>query len=75
MNTASYHLLVADGNKFNRDILSARLAKQGYKVTTAEDGYLALGMLEVKAFDLVVLDRDLPRGGGYDLLQDRKSVV
>lgn len=73
MNTASYHLLVADGNKFNREILSARLAKQGYKVTTAEDGYLALGMLEVKAFDLVILDRDLPRGGGYDLLQRIKT--
>lgn len=73
MNTASYHLLVADGNKLNREILTARLSKQGYKVNTAEDDYLALGMLDVKAYDLVIMDRDLPRGGGYSLLQRIKT--
>lgn len=68
-NNGGQRLLVAEANKMNREILAGRLAKQGYRVTTAEDGYLALGMLDIQDFDLVLADRDLPRVSGVELLK------
>ena len=38
-------VLVVDDNEDNRDMLSRRLKKQGYSVSVAEDGHIALEMI------------------------------
>src|SRR5262249_16021405 len=55
-----FHLLVTDDNEMNRDMLSRRLQRQGYCVTTATTGTEALDLLRKQAFDLVLLDVMMP---------------
>lgn len=66
-------ILVVDDNEMNRDVLSRRLERQGYRVVTAEDGILALEAVQSDAFDLVLLDIMMPRMNGYEVLETLKS--
>lgn len=52
MDTAQGSLLVVDDNPMNRDMLARRLARRGYTVAVAADGYQALAMIEAQQFDL-----------------------
>ena len=69
---AEGHLLVVDDEEGNRDVLSQRLRKQGYSVATAPNGRKALEMLEVGAYDLVLLDIMMPEMDGYEVLRRLK---
>lgn len=62
-------LLVVDDNEMNRDMLSRRLAKRGYEVSTASDGTAALSMIETGPFDLVLLDVMMPGIDGFEVLR------
>lgn len=62
-------LLVVDDNEMNRDMLSRRLTRRGHDVKVAEDGYIALEMLEKDAFDVVLLDVTMPGIDGYETLK------
>ncbi|HVO43671.1 MAG TPA: response regulator [Aggregatilineales bacterium] len=63
------YLLVADDNEMNRDMLSRRLAREGYRVAVAEDGEQTLALLENDQFDLVLLDVEMPGLSGFEVLQ------
>jgi DNA-binding response OmpR family regulator len=65
-------ILVVDDNEMNRDVLSRRLERQGYRVVTAEDGVMALEAVQSEAFDLVLLDIMMPRMNGYEVLEALK---
>ena len=69
MDTAQGSLLVVDDNPMNRDMLARRLARRGYTVVVAEDGYQALAMIEAQPFDLVLLDIMMPGINGLDVLK------
>jgi len=69
MDTAQGSLLVVDDNPMNRDMLARRLARRGYTVAIAEDGYQALTMIEAQQFDLVLLDIMMPGISGLDVLK------
>ena len=60
MASQQYSLLVVDDNEMNRDMLSRRLERQGYRVTVAVDGQQALEILNREMFNLVLLDIMLP---------------
>ena len=62
------HILVVDDNASNRDLLSRRLAREGHRVTTAEDGEAALAALAAEVFDLVLLDLMMPGMSGFEVL-------
>ncbi|HHO67432.1 MAG TPA: adenylate/guanylate cyclase domain-containing response regulator [Gammaproteobacteria bacterium] len=62
------HLLVVDDNEMNRDLLERRLVRAGYRVSVAEDGQQALGMLVDERFDLVLLDVLMPGMDGITVL-------
>ena len=62
-------LLVVDDNEMNRDMLSRRLKRQGYRVAVAENGYQALEMIEAQQFDLVLLDTMMPGINGLEVLR------
>jgi class 3 adenylate cyclase/CheY-like chemotaxis protein len=64
-----YTLLVVDDNESNRDLLSRRLERQQYKVASAVDGRQALDMLSERAYDLVLLDLQMPELSGYEVLE------
>jgi adenylate cyclase len=66
-------ILVVDDNASNRDLLSRRLQRQGHTVLQAEDGSIALAMIEKEALDLVLLDLMMPGISGYEVLARLKS--
>src|SRR6202790_620532 len=69
-------LLVVDDNKVNRLLLTRSLELQGYTVASAENGRVALEMLQRESFDLLLLDMEMPEMDGFQVLErlvnDRK---
>ncbi len=62
-------LLVVDDNEMNRDMLSRRLKREGYQVDVAEDGTQTLDLIHTNAFDLILLDVEMPGLSGFEVLQ------
>lgn len=66
-------ILVVDDNEMNRDMLSRRLERQGYRSMVAEDGLQAMELVRAHAFDLILLDIMMPRLNGYQFLEQAKA--
>ena len=62
-------LLVADDNKVNRLLLGRSLEQLGHRVAMAENGRIALEMLRREAFDLLLLDMEMPEMSGFQVLE------
>lgn len=60
-----FHILVVDDDKHTRMLLKAILENADYTVTCANDGQIALEILEKEHIDLVVLDIMMPNMDGY----------
>jgi class 3 adenylate cyclase len=56
-------------NKVNRLLLSRSVELLGHRVRCAENGSLALDLLRSEAFDLVLLDIEMPEMDGFEVLQ------
>nr|WP_321283904.1 ATP-binding protein [uncultured Vibrio sp.] len=56
-------LLIVDDNEVNRDVASMMLEKN-HRVTTAADGLEALHQISANAFDLVLMDVQMPEMDG-----------
>ncbi|MBT9466879.1 response regulator transcription factor [Hydrogenophaga sp.] len=63
------HLLIVEDDELLRDGLSAQLMQAGHRISTAEDGQVALDLLQAEPFDGVVLDLGLPRVDGLTVLR------
>jgi len=63
-------VLVVDDHALDRKLLTAHLKPEGYEVDTAEDGVDAWGKLtaDPDRYDVVLLDRTMPRMDGMQLL-------
>lgn len=62
------HILLVEDNELNREIACCLLDDAGYEVDTAENGEVALGMIEAAdahAYDLVLMDIQMPVMDGY----------
>jgi two-component system NtrC family sensor kinase len=70
----SGRLLIMDDNADNRDILRRHLERQGYGVTTADNGQLGLDLLLTGEFELVLLDVLMPVMDGFEVLKQMKST-
>jgi adenylate cyclase len=70
---ASGRILIIDDNASNRDLLSRRLAREGYRVTTAADATAGFARMAGEAFDLVLLDLIMPGISGFEALCRLKS--
>ena len=66
------HILLVDDEPGITEPLSRILEKEGFKVTVATDGEMALGLLGTTKFDLVLLDIDLPKQDGLSVLIDMR---
>ena len=68
-------VLVVDDHALDRKLLTLHLQPDGYEVETAEDGLEAWGKLqaEPQRYDVVLLDRTMPRMDGMQLLGRMKD--
>jgi phosphoserine phosphatase RsbU/P len=67
-------ILVVDDIEDNRDLLTRRLNREGYReIATAADGEEALALIAETAFDLVLLDVMMPKCDGYQVLERLKA--
>jgi CheY-like chemotaxis protein len=64
---AGVRLLVVDDSEESRDLVAAYLASTGAVLAFAGTGAAALDMLDRETFDLVLMDLNLPDGGGFDI--------
>jgi sigma-B regulation protein RsbU (phosphoserine phosphatase) len=69
MSDIKGNLLVVDDNEMNRDMLSRRLSRRGHTVATAEDGHVALDLIDQNAFDVILLDIMMPGISGIEVLK------
>ena len=69
MSAPSARLLVADDNKVNRLLLTRTLELKGHRVSSAENGRIALEMLHAEAFDLLLLDIEMPDLNGFEVME------
>jgi DNA-binding response OmpR family regulator len=62
-------ILTVDDEPINQMIIEEALASTGYQLDQADDGDTAWNMLQEQAYDLVLLDRMMPRLDGISLLR------
>jgi two-component system sensor histidine kinase RpfC len=63
------HVLVADDNPTNREVLARILERGGHTATLVSDGERALDALETSHFDAALIDRNMPRLSGIETVQ------
>ena len=66
-------ILIVEDEMEIRNILKLYLLKEGYDVTEAEDGEVAIKLFYEKPFDLVILDIMLPKKYGWSVLREIKK--
>ena len=67
-------ILVVDDEVVFTTNMSKLLSHRGYRVSTANSGQSAIGLLEEKAFDVVVLDLKMPGMDGLTTLKEIKKL-
>ncbi|MFO1418701.1 MAG: adenylate/guanylate cyclase domain-containing protein [Methylotetracoccus sp.] len=67
------HVLLAEDDEANRDLLCRRVEKLGYRITACGDGERALELARAVSPDLVLLDLLMPRLDGHEVLVRMKS--
>lgn len=65
-----FRIVVADDNPDNLRLLSARLEHEGYIFLPAWDGEEALTKIRAEAPDLVLLDINMPKKDGFQVLRE-----
>lgn len=70
---SSISILIVDDELMMRDLLVKILAREGYNISTAEDGVAALEFLKENKVDIVISDMKMPRMDGFELLNAVKK--
>jgi two-component system sensor histidine kinase RpfC len=63
------HVLVADDNPINREVIGRILEHGGHTSLLVPDGERALDALESSHFDIALIDRNMPRMSGLETVQ------
>ena len=69
----SSRILIVDDTEAIRELLSRRLAREGHRITEAENGQSALDRIKADKFDLILLDMMMPDINGYEVLTQLKA--
>lgn len=69
-----FRLLVVEDDKNTRELLKAILEAEYYSVFTAENGAVALDLMENEHIDLVVLDVMMPQMDGYEFTKALRTM-
>ena len=62
-------ILIADDDPAIRSLLRLIVERAGLDVDVASDGYEALTMIERRTYALVLLDLQMPRANGFDVVE------
>lgn len=73
MNDIRGHLLIVDDNKVNRLLMSRSVELLGHRASTAENGKIAMQMLQDETFDMLLLDIEMPEMDGFEVLEAVKN--
>ncbi len=65
-STASKKLLVVEDNKINQQYLAGLLRKWGFEYDLAENGQIALDLLDKNEYELILMDIRMPVMDGYE---------
>jgi signal transduction histidine kinase/CheY-like chemotaxis protein/HPt (histidine-containing phosphotransfer) domain-containing protein len=60
------HVLLAEDNAVNQRLAASLLERRGHKVSIATNGREALAAIERQAFDVVLMDVQMPEMGGFE---------
>lgn len=71
----AFNILIADRNRHVREFLRRELMAEGYRVQVAKDDKELLSMIDVEAPDLLILDLEIPYGGGLAVLENLQTRV
>jgi signal transduction histidine kinase/DNA-binding NarL/FixJ family response regulator len=66
-------ILIADDNPDNIRLLAVRLQSEGYEFITAADGVETLEKVAAEKPDLVLLDVNMPRKDGFEVLTEMRA--
>jgi len=61
----SLHILVAEDNRINQEVIRRMLRRLGHRFEIASDGRTAVAMVQSRRFDLVLMDIQMPEMDGY----------
>ena len=71
----SVRILVVDDHTLIRESLSEILAMHGHDVVSASDGSEALELFKDRAFDLVLMDLNLPGSDGFSIFKQIQEIT
>ncbi|MDQ0466955.1 DNA-binding response OmpR family regulator [Caulobacter ginsengisoli] len=66
-------ILFVDDDPILREFAQANLASEGTRVAVAEDGLDAFAKLDEQPADLILLDLEMPRLNGFDVLRQLRA--
>jgi DNA-binding NtrC family response regulator len=69
-----FRILVVDDEPAQRELISGFLKKQGFDVSSAENGVKAVELFRQDSIDLVLTDQKMPHMSGLDLLQAVRAI-
>jgi two-component system, sensor histidine kinase and response regulator len=72
------HVLVAEDNEFNAQLIEQLLARRGHRVRLVGDGRQALALATAGGFDVLLLDVHMPELDGFQVIRairDRERVT
>ena len=67
-------ILLVEDNEMNRDMLSRRLERRGYKIVMATDGAEGVAMAKAEQPALILLDMSLPIVDGWEAARQLKAA-
>ena len=68
------NILIVEDEQRLAEIMKKQLEESGFNVSVALDGYIGKQMVEKKAFNLIILDINLPLINGYDLCKEIRAT-
>lgn len=68
-----YSILLVEDNEMNRDMLSRRLERAGYKIIIAADGQEGVDVAKSEKPNLILMDMSLPVLSGWDASKQLKA--
>ncbi len=69
------HVLVVEDDSTNQLIVCGMLGSAGYRTTTADNGQQALELLAARAFDVVLMDWQMPDMDGLEVTRQLRAGV
>ncbi|MDE1151627.1 MAG: ATP-binding protein [Micavibrio sp.] len=67
-------ILVVEDNLINQDIVVKLLQRKKHKITLANNGEEALALVKAEAFDMILMDVNMPRKNGLDTTREIRAM-